>query len=303
LAGSPLSKKVRTALDETRLLILGAQVLFGFQLEAAFQNQFATLPLLSRYLGCAGQVLMTIAVACLVTPSMLHRIAERGEDTHRILRSATLWAGISLLPFALSIGLDFYVVFELVTGRPAAVAAGFIFFGLAGTFWYGFEFMSKRHEQVAAWSPTPAATPLSTKIENLLREARVILPGAQALLGFQFVVILTKEFAALPPLSQALHLAALCSVAFATILLMTPAALHRITYAGEDSEEFLKRGSRFVLTAPIFLGLGIAADLYVVTYAAVQSHGLGVAVGVGALIVLGTLWYGFPFAIRMDEPT
>ena len=278
-------------------------MLFGFQLEAAFQNQFATLPLLSRYLGCAGQILMTISVACLVTPSMLHRIAERGEDTQRILRSATLWAGISLLPFALSIGLDFYVVFELITGRPAAVAAGFIFFGLAGAFWYGFEFMSKQHEQVAAWSPTPASTPLSTKTENMLREARVILPGAQALLGFQFVVILTKEFAGLEPLSKGLHLAALCCVAFATILLMTPAALHRITYAGEDSEEFLKRGSGFVVTAPFFLGLGIAADLYVVTNVAVQSHGLGVIVGVCAFIMLGILWYGFPFAIRTDKPT
>jgi hypothetical protein len=303
LAANPFSQKVRTALDETRLLILGAQVLFGFQLEAAFQNQFATLPLLSRYLGCAGQILMTISVACLVTPSMLHRIAEQGEDTQRILRLATLWAGISLLPFALSIGLDFYVVFELITGRPGAVAAGFIFFGLAGAFWYGFEFMSKRHEQAAAWSPTPASTPLSTKIENMLREARVILPGAQALLGFQFVVILTKEFAGLEPLSKGLHLAALCCVAFATILLMTPAALHRITYAGEDSEEFLKRGSSFVVTAPFFLGLGIAADLYVVTNVAVQSPGLSVAVGVCAFIMLGILWYGFPFAIRTDKPT
>ncbi len=303
MAGNPLSKKVRTALDETRLLILGAQVLFGFQLEAVFQNQFSTLPLRSRSIACAAVLLMTIAVACLVTPSMLHRISERGEDTHRILRSATLWAGISLLPFALSIGLDFYVVFELVTGRPGAVAAGLIFFGLAGAFWYGFEFMSKRHDQVAAWSPTPASTPLSTKIENMLREARVILPGAQALLGFQFVVILTKEFAALEPLSKRLHLAALCCVAFATILLMTPAALHRITYAGEDSDEFLKRGSRFVVAAPFFLGLGIAADLYVVTNAAVQSHSLGVAVGVCAFILVGTLWYGFPFAIRKEKPT
>ncbi|MBV9631250.1 MAG: hypothetical protein JO230_24360 [Xanthobacteraceae bacterium] len=303
MAGNPLSKKVRTALDETRLLILGAQVLFGFQLEAVFQNQFSTLPLLSRSIACAAVLLMTIAVACLVTPSMLHRIAEGGEDTQRILRSATLWAGISLLPFALSIGLDFYVVFELVTGRPGAVVAGFIFFGLAGAFWYGFEFMSKQHEQVAAWAPIPASTPLSTKIENMLREARVILPGAQALLGFQFVVILTKEFAALEPLSQGLHLAALCFVAFATILLMTPAALHRITYAGEDSEEFLKRGSRFVTTAPFFLGLGIAADLYVVTTAAVQSHGLGVAIGMGAFILLSILWYGVPFAIRKGKPT
>ena len=38
-----LRKKVKTALDETRLLILGAQVLFGFQLNGVFQEAFAGL--------------------------------------------------------------------------------------------------------------------------------------------------------------------------------------------------------------------------------------------------------------------
>jgi hypothetical protein len=33
-----LSKKVKTALDETRLLILGAQVLFGFQFKGIFKR-------------------------------------------------------------------------------------------------------------------------------------------------------------------------------------------------------------------------------------------------------------------------
>ena len=41
-------------------------------------------------------------------------------------------------------------------------------------------------------------TPLSTKVEQLLTEARVIIPGAQALLGFQFTVTLTRSFEQLP---------------------------------------------------------------------------------------------------------
>ncbi len=61
---SELSRKVRMALDETRLLILGAQVLFGFQLQAVFQELFAALPLSSRFIECTAQLLMTISVAC-----------------------------------------------------------------------------------------------------------------------------------------------------------------------------------------------------------------------------------------------
>jgi hypothetical protein len=38
-----LSKKVKLALDETRMLILGAQILLGFQLNAVFQPRFERL--------------------------------------------------------------------------------------------------------------------------------------------------------------------------------------------------------------------------------------------------------------------
>src|SRR5262245_2926575 len=200
-ADTSLSKKVRTALDETRLLILGAQVLFGFQLEVVFQELFSSLPLSSRYLECAAQLLMTISVVCLITPSMLQRIAERGDDTSRILQAATLCAGLALLPFALSIGLDLYIIFEPITGRGLAVAAGLSFFILAGAFWYGLGFLLQPH-RVKPMPSQPSATPLSTKIENMLREARVILPGAQALLGFQLVVILTRIFSEMPSILQ-----------------------------------------------------------------------------------------------------
>jgi len=43
-----LKDKVKTGLDETRLLILGAQVLFGFQLNVVFQEGFTRLNLTCR---------------------------------------------------------------------------------------------------------------------------------------------------------------------------------------------------------------------------------------------------------------
>lgn len=38
------AQKLKIALDETRMLILGAQVLLGFQMRSAFQDAFETLP-------------------------------------------------------------------------------------------------------------------------------------------------------------------------------------------------------------------------------------------------------------------
>jgi hypothetical protein len=66
----------------------------------------------------------------------------------------------------------------------------------------------------------------------------------------------------------------------------------------EHAEDFLKRGSRLVVVAPIPLGLGIATDLYVATTQASHSGVLGAAVAISTLISLSALWYGIPLYIR-----
>ena len=72
----------------------------------------------------------------------------------------------------------------------------------------------------------------------------MVLPGVQALLGFQLAVTLTRAFEALPYSSKLVHAAALMLVALAVILLIAPAAFHRIAFSGEDTEEFHRIGFR-----------------------------------------------------------
>lgn len=43
-------------------------------------------------------------------------------------------------------------------------------------------------------STSDTKTPLDAKIDYVLTEARVVLPGAQALLGFQLAIVLTNGF-------------------------------------------------------------------------------------------------------------
>jgi len=66
---------VPAALDESRLLILGAQVLFGFQFEAVFQELFPEIPTSSRYIHCA-----VLVIGLLIAPSLLHQIMFDGES-------------------------------------------------------------------------------------------------------------------------------------------------------------------------------------------------------------------------------
>jgi hypothetical protein len=67
-----------------------------------------------------------------------------------------------------------------------------------------------------------SSTPLKTKIEQLLTEARLIIPGGQALLGFQFVGMLTSAFDRLPESAKMVHALALCLIEMNVIIMMTP---------------------------------------------------------------------------------
>jgi len=234
------------AMDETRLLILGSQVLLGFLFQSVFQNGFDSLSPASKNLVCAALALMMLSMGCLIAPSMQHRIVEAGEATSRLGRATTVLAGWALLPFLASLGLGLFIVFDRIFGRVAGVAVGAASAALAGFFWFGLAGLigeQRRRSMTNQSGPTS----LSTKVEQMLTEARVIIPGCQALLGFQLVAMMTQAFDELPQDAKIMHAAGLCSVTIAMILLMTPAALHRLSFGGNESERFLRLGSAFVI--------------------------------------------------------
>jgi hypothetical protein len=137
-------------------------------------------------------------------------------------------------------------------------------------------------------------TPLHAKIEQMLTEARVVLPGVQALFGFQLAIVLTQSFEQLPRASIIMHSASLFLSAIAVVLLMAPAAYHRIVYAGEDSDDMHRVGSALVTAATVPLALGLAGDVYVVITKIAASPVAGVAAGGLALVFLVGLWHVYP---------
>jgi uncharacterized protein DUF6328 len=137
----------------------------------------------------------------------------------------------------------------------------------------------------------------------MLTEARVVLPGAQALLGFQLAVTLTRAFEELPFASKLVHAAALVLVALAVILLMAPAAFHRIAFAGEDSKDFHRIGSWLVVAATVPLAGGIAGDVYVAVGRVAETPVLGLAAALAVMLVLIALWYAQPYVLRRKMVT
>jgi hypothetical protein len=296
MTAKQLDRRVKLALDETRLLILGVQVLLGFQFQSFFQDGFAELSSVSQWLCVAGLALLIASAGLLIAPSMQHRLVEHGRSSARLVRSANFFAGLGLVPLAASIGLGSYVVVERHFGFAAGVGIGLALAAAAAFAWFGIEFMvgSKSDQR----SMEVANTPLATKVEQLLTEARLIIPGAQALLGFQFIAMLTSGFDRLPPSVKAVHALALCLVALNVILLMTPAALHRLSFNGEDSRTFLRMGSALVIAAPGFLAAGIAAETFVVLHKVSGNASWAALAALASFVALTGLWYAIPAWLR-----
>jgi hypothetical protein len=292
-----MDKLVKTALDELRMQMLGAQVLFGFQFHGTFQDAFGDISNTARMVHVLALGLILVTFAILVSVPSQHRIVERGQDTSRILRLASAYAAVALLPFAIAIGADVFVVSERQLGAPGAGITAGLLTAIALSAFYGFGRIIGKSE--APPMQKESETPLHAKIDQLLTEARVILPGAQALLGFQFAVMLTKAFGELPADVRAVHFAGLLADALSIILLLAPAALHRIAFRGRDVARFHKIGSIIVTIALAPLAAGVTADLYVATFKIFGNLTFALSTAVAALGLLIGLWYLLPLAVRI----
>jgi DMSO reductase anchor subunit len=304
-----LKNKVQNALNEGRMLILGSQVLLGFQFRSVFEPGFDKLPEHSQYLKLVGLALMLISIALLMWPAAYHRIVADGEDTedvHSFTSTVMDWA---LLPFALGLSLDIFTATEKVAGETAAIVSGIIGGLVALTFWYGFPFIRrgarapriKEKQEMDEQKQESEESKVTDKIKHVLTEARMVLPGAQALLGFQLVTFLMEAFEKLPASSKYIHLVSLALVALSIVLLMTPAAYHRIVERGEETEHFHRFASRILVAAMVPLALGVCGDLFVVARKVTSSAEFALAASVFMLFVFYGLWFGFTVYLRGKE--
>jgi hypothetical protein len=295
-----IETKVKTALGEARLLVLGTQIFVGFQFNLVFQDAFRVLPAISHALAGVALMLMVGGVGLLVLLPMQHRLVKQGRSSKRILRLSTGVSAAALVPFALSLGIDFFIVgehvFSLTIGLVAAAAA----LGSAVALWYalGWSFRRDMGHDITMQASGGGGVPLEMRIEQLLTEARVVLPGAQAVLGFQLIAIFTQSFEALPFELKIAHAFALSAVTLAVILLMAPAAFHRIAFGGEDSETFLTIGSVLVTTSSFPLACGLSANVFVAMAIITGADRYATAAAAVIFLIVCLLWYVHPIVLR-----
>lgn len=300
-----LKDKIENGLNESRTLILGVQVLVGFQYQSVFQSGFDKLDPASRSLEVGALVLILLALGLLMSPAPYHRIVARGQDTSSLHRFVTIVTGIALAPFALALAIEFFVALETVGPFSTALVVALVLLGFTLMMWYGLEVVvrMKQNTHIRAKQGTheQADTPLADKVKQVLTEARIVLPGAQALLGFQFATMLLDGFARLSDTLKYIHVASLAFIAISTVLLMAPAAYHRLVENGEESESFVRFSSRMVLAAMVVLALGISGDFLVVVTKVFDSLTAGLISALMTLIFFYGIWFGLTTFLRMTR--
>lgn len=143
---------------------------------------------------------------------------------------------------------------------------------------------------------------LAAAVKLMMTEGRTLLPGVQALFGFQLIAAFNPRFdEALGPAEKGLHLLALAFAVVAGGLIMAPAAYNRQTDPHDVSEHLLKVGSRLLSASLPLIGAALCLDSYLVARVITGSvpAAAGLAVGLGA--VLAVLWGLLPRNKRLRD--
>jgi uncharacterized protein DUF6328 len=136
---------------------------------------------------------------------------------------------------------------------------------------------------------------LSSSVSHVLEEARLLIPGAQAFIGFQLVVVFNSRFSeVLDRGEQRVHLYAMALAIIAMVLFMTPALYHREAESGWISRGFINLATKILAAATPLLGLSVALDFYLIARVITQDRvaALVSAAAIGFVIVF--LWFLLP---------
>ncbi len=140
---------------------------------------------------------------------------------------------------------------------------------------------------------------LNDVTSHVLEECRTVVPGMQALFGFQLISVFSTEFRRLlSPGERVLHLAAIVLVTIAIVLVMAPAALHRQTEPRTVSVRFISISSRLLMASMAPLAVGICLDVYIVARLTVDSGPAAGAIALVLLCVFLLFWLVLPRVIR-----
>jgi hypothetical protein len=136
---------------------------------------------------------------------------------------------------------------------------------------------------------------LSEAVTHLLEECRTVLPGIQAIFGFQLIVVFNPTFQEkLSAVERGLHLTAIGLIVIAIAMVMAPAAYHRQKDPRSVSEDFIVIATRLLLYSMFPLMIALGLEFFLVTRVITNHLLLSILLTLLSITIFSTLWFILP---------
>ena len=123
----------------------------------------------------------------------------------------------------------------------------------------------------------------------------MLIPGVQALFGFQLVIVFSQPFGSLLSANErAWHLVAIACSILTIVLLFTPAMVHRERESGWATQGFVNASSKLMTAASLPLSLGLAIDFALVARVITQNEIIALAFALATLVIIAFFWHILP---------
>ena len=141
---------VKTTLLEGRMILPGVQTLFGFQLSVLFTEHFQKkLSRPDQLVHYTSLCIVGLTILVVILPAAYHRRVMPGVASRRFARFATRCLKISLLLMTLGMGLNFFLITDVVFESTvvSAIAAGIALLAASGL-WFLLPSWSRKRRTV-----------------------------------------------------------------------------------------------------------------------------------------------------------
>lgn len=147
------------------------------------------------------------------------------------------------------------------------------------------------------WPEESVAERLERNWNEMLQEIRVVQTGTQILTGFLLILPFQGHFAELEAFERTTYLVLLGFAALATVLALTPVALHRALFRQQAKETIVRLGNRMLKATLLAIGITLVGTVLLV-FSVVLGPASGIAAGAVTLVALAAAWLVLPGILR-----
>ena len=142
---------------------------------------------------------------------------------------------------------------------------------------------------------------LSKAAQYLVEECRMVLPGIQALFGFQLIVVFSPGFSEkLGRGEHLIHFIAITLIVIAVAIIMTPAALHRSSGGKVVTATFIDVSARLLAWSMLPLAVALCLDFYLIARVIIGSPWV-VLLAAALFLIFFLMWFVLPRARRLQK--